>query len=126
MESEQLISVIKEKGYKRYYLADIEVEPGDKKFFSLFRQEILLKIVLFLLKHPNARHKDIAEHLDITTNVLSYHLEKLVEHGIVTASISNEERGYSIINKKKIRMFLQRYQLQTVIERFAEAWEDFQ
>jgi predicted transcriptional regulator len=125
MEKEGRISCIKEKGYKRYYSKESDVGANDKKTLSLLRQETALKIVLFLLKNPNSRHKDIAEHMDLATNALSYHLNKLVEEGIVAAPVPGEEKGYTIVNRKEIIAFLRRYQLQTVVDRFTETWDDF-
>jgi len=124
MEKDKLITAIKERGYKRYYVEDSEVGTKDKKILSLFRQEIPLKIVLFLLRYPNSRHKEIAENLGLTTSALSYHLNKLVKYAIVNAPASGEEKGYNIINKKEIVTFLRKYQLQVVIDRFTETWED--
>ena len=124
MERDELITSIKEKGYKRYYIMDSSVGVKDKQIISLFRREIPLKIVLFLLKNPNSRHKEIADGLGLTTSALSYHLGILVRYGIVSEPISGEDKGYNIINKKEISALLRRYQLQTVIERFTEAWEN--
>ena len=82
--------------------------------------------MLFLLKNPNSRHKEIADNLGLTTSALSYHLNKLVKHEIVNAPVTGEEKGYTLRNKKEIIAFLRRYQLQTVMKRFTETWEDLE
>ena len=125
MEKDKLISIIREKGYKRYYIEDSGVGSKDKKLLSLFRQETPLKIVLFLLKHPQSKHKEIADNLGLSTSTLSYHLNKLVRHGIVSEPVVGEVKGYNIINKKEISAILRRYQLQRLIEKFTETWDDF-
>ena len=48
MEGNELITIVKEGGYKRYYVKG-EIGAEDKKVLSLFQQEIPLKIVLYLL-----------------------------------------------------------------------------
>jgi predicted transcriptional regulator len=125
MERDGLITVNKENGYSRYYVGGSEVGVKDKKIISLLRQETPLKIVLFLLKNPNSRHAIIAEKLGMTTAALSYHLNKLVEYEIVSKPDSIKAEWYNIKNKKNIKSLLRRYKLQTVIERFTEAWQDF-
>ncbi len=126
MEKNESISIIREKGYKRYYLGDNKVSREDKKLISLFRQELPLEIVIFLIKHPNSKHKEIADHLGLSASALSYHLNKLVKKGIVGEPVSGEIKGYYIINKKDINAILRKYKLQKIINQFTETWEDLQ
>ena len=90
---------------------------------KIFRREFPLKIVLFLLKNPNSKHKDICENLSITSSLLSYHLNKLADQGIVDIPTSGE--GFKIRNKKEIVMILRRYQLRSILERFTDTWDNF-
>ena len=125
MENDGLIVATKENGFKRYCAEETKLGVDEKKILFLFRQEIPLKIVLFLLKKPNARHKDIADALKLDTNALSYHLNKLKNQGIVNDPDFSEEKGYVIVHVEKIRLLLRKYQLETVVDRFTETWDDF-
>ena len=75
LERNGLVDSIKQEGYNRYYTKG-DIGSRDKKYLSLFRQETLLKIVLFLLKNPYARHREIMDYLQISKSLLSYHLKK--------------------------------------------------
>ncbi|MCX6666049.1 MAG: winged helix-turn-helix transcriptional regulator [Euryarchaeota archaeon] len=123
MEKDELVVIVKKEGYRRYYLADASIGSQDKAVLALLRQEIPLKIVLFLLKHPNARHKDILTNLNITSPLLSYYLNKLVNQGIIDIPASGE--GFCISNRDEVIAFLQRYHFQTVVDRFTATWDDF-
>ena len=72
----ELIMVIREKGFTRCYVKGT-VGTKDKKLISILRQEIPLKIVLYLLKYPNSRHKEILEHFHLAKSTLSYHINNL-------------------------------------------------
>ena len=88
-----------------------------------------LKIVLFLVSNPNMRHKDILRNLDITSSTLSYHLNKLVDFGIIQVKPHGREKGYSLKNKEEIVKILKKYELQIelhfAIDGFKDLWEDF-
>jgi predicted transcriptional regulator len=125
LEKNELISSEKEEGFHRYYLKG-EIGIKDKKFLSLFRQEMLLKIVLFLLKNPNSRHKDILEQLDMKTrSLLSYYLQKLMKKGIVEAQGEGIERRYAVIHEEEIIRFLIKYEPYKVVEGITETWMNF-
>ena len=47
----ELIEYVKQEGFIRYYKRG-DISRKDKKYLFLFRQETLLKIVLYLLKYP--------------------------------------------------------------------------
>jgi len=122
LEKNNRIIAVKEGGYyKRYYTEESEVIDKEKKIIALLRQEIPLKIVLFLLKNPNAKYKEIQEHLDMSAPRLSYHLNKLAKNGMINVP-TIDVKGYSLKNKKEIVKFLKKYKLYTVTENFKDMW----
>jgi len=122
LEKTNRIIAVKEGGYyKRYYTEESEVGDKEKKIIALLRQEIPLKIVLFLLKNPNAKYKEIQEHLNMSAPRLSYHLNKLTKNGIINVP-SFDVKGYSLKNKKEIVKFLKKYKFHAVIESFKDMW----
>jgi predicted transcriptional regulator len=122
LENESLIIVVKEDGFKRYYTKVDTMGLQDKKILSILRQEIPLKIVLFLLKHPNAKHKDICENLDLSSSLISYYLNKLVNQEII--DVPGVGEGFKIRNKQEIVTILRRYHLSSILKRFTDTWED--
>ena len=79
---------------------------------------------MFLIKNPKSKHTEIASGLGMTTSKLSYHLHKLVKLNIVSAPDMDDDGRYSIKNIKEIRTFLRKHQLQTVVDRFLDTWDD--
>lgn len=124
MERNNLITSVKDVGYyKRYYIVGDEVGIQKRKIISLLREEIPLKIILFLLKHSHAKHKEILENFNITSSTLSYHLNKLVKHEIIDIPAYGD-RGYNIRNKKEIIALLRKYRLIPLAKSFTDIWND--
>ena len=122
MEQENRIIASKEGSYyKRYYAKESEIGDHDKRIVGLLRQGIPLKIVLYLLRNPYSRHKDIMDDLKLTTSTLTYHLRKLVESDIVVTP-GFGEKGYFIKNRREIIRFLRKYRIYTMVESFKDAW----
>ena len=124
LERHELISIIKENGYTRCYIKG-KVGVEDKKILSILRQEIPLRIVLFLLKNPLSRHKEILEHFEIGKSTLSYHLKKLVKREIIAIRTIGGDQGYAVIDKKRIVSFLIKYKPSRVALGLKDTWADF-
>lgn len=122
LEHDNLIISVTEGGYKRYYVKDSTIGTEEKKLLALLRQEIPLKIVLFLLKKTTAKHKEIMEHLGISPSNLSYHLNRLVKYEIIEVKSYGDEKGYKLKNKKEVLQCLLNY---IVIDGFKDLWDDF-
>jgi predicted transcriptional regulator len=125
MEKNNLIYSIKEKGgyHRRYYKIGAKLGVDDKKILALLRQEMPYKIILFLLKKRKLRHRDILKNLDISSSTLSYYINRLVADGIIHVS-ADEEKGYSLINRKKIIQLLLKYEQDKILGDFRDVWED--
>jgi predicted transcriptional regulator len=124
LEKNELLTSTKDGGYLRYYVKG-RIGSKDKKFLSLFRQEILLKIVLYLLKTPHSRHKEILENFTMSRSLLSYHLKKLVKQGIIDAYGFGQERRYKVINEEEIVRFLIKYEPYEIFKGITDTWRDF-
>ena len=122
MQQHELITIMKELGYKRCYVKG-EIGVEDKKILSLLRQEIPLKIILFLIKKPYSKHKDILKHLDMSSPRFSYHLRKLVQNGVIEES--DKERGYKVKNVKVIIGLLIRFKPTYISDMARDTWIDF-
>ena len=123
MFDKELIIAVREGGFKRYYVKG-NIGRLDKKLFGILRQESPLKIVLFLLEHPNSKHKEILDNFDFAGSTLTYHLNKLIERGIICFHDSKTKRGYSIINEKEVIRFLVVNRRSAFLKGFKETWAD--
>jgi len=123
-EKHDLITIVKESGFKRYYVKG-SVGVFEQKLFDVLRQEIPLKIVLFLLKNPSAKYQEILAAFDISKSTLSYHLKKLVKNKIVANQVQGDDRVYVVVDEKEVMRFLLRYRPSDVLKRFKDAWDEF-
>ena len=124
MEQHELITIVKEGGYKRCYIKG-KIGIKDKKILSLLRQETLLKIMLFLLKHPYSRHRDILKHLGMSSPRFSYHLRKLVKNKIIKEHTVGGKTGYILCNEKEVVVFLIKYRPTSIAKMVKDTWEEF-
>lgn len=127
----EIIAVKDARGYyKRCYIAESRIESQDKKVLEVLGKKIPLKIVLFLLKRSNLKHKEILKRLDISSSTLSYHLTKLVNTGILDVRSYGKEKGYTLKDRDEIIRTLKKYELhielQLAIEGFKDLWENLQ
>jgi len=124
LEHHDLISIDKVKGFKRCYIKG-KVGIKEKKLLSLLRQETPLRIVIFILKNPYCRHRDMLNGLNLSTQKLSYHLKKLVIDNIVQLSSSQGLSGYIVSDEKEIIDFLIKYQPTRLLTKVKDLWYDF-
>lgn len=125
LEKYGLITSDKQEGYKRYYPTG-SIGAKEKKYLSILRQEIPLKIVLFLLEKPNSKHKEILSNFDILPSALTYHLNKLIKKDIVEFKKEPGSHGvYSLKNEKEIILFIIKYKPYKILKRFKDTWEGF-
>jgi len=121
----QVIDANKESGYLRFYVKG-KIGIEDKKILSVLRQNIPLRILLYLLKNEILKHKEILENIDVAPSTLSYHLKKLVKYGLISVQTYGEEKGYSIVNRELIVGLLIQYKPYNLIESFKDIWIDLQ
>ena len=124
LQKSGLISIEKIEGYKRCYICG-KIGLEDKKILVLLKQDIPLQIVIFLLKHPYSRHRDILKNLNISSPRFSYHLKKLVKHEIIESSKFGEDIGYIIINRELIVKLLIQYIPSSITKMVKDTWKDF-
>jgi predicted transcriptional regulator len=123
LEKNQIITSVKDSGYTRYYVKG-KIGTANKKILSILRQETPLRIVLFLLKKKNAKHKEILDQFKIAPSTLSYHLKKLVVFEIVNVKSFGDDKGYTINNSEQILQIILQYKPYSLIEGFKDVWFD--
>ena len=102
----------------------LQIDSLDKKILSILRQEVPLKIVLYLIKNDNSKHKQILKNVDVSPSTLSYHLKKLVNSNIIYSDPYAEEKGYKIIDKEKLIRILLEYEPYNLFDSFNDVWLD--
>jgi len=123
LEKNQVIAYIRESGYLRFYIKG-KIGIEDKRILAILRQDIPLKILLFLLKNINSQHKDILGYINVAPSTLSYHLKKLIKFGLISVQSYGDERGYFVNNREIIVKLLVQYKPYSLIEDFKDIWID--
>jgi len=124
MVNHELITIVKEKGYKRCYVKD-KIGVEDKRILGLLRQDVPLRIVTFLINNPCSRHRDILDFLDMKSPRFSYYLKKLVKNGIVTVAVIDDRRGYIVVDENRIIQLIIRYKPYKLSKMVEDTWDDF-
>lgn len=127
-EAGMLVSV-EEGGYRRYYPATaVDGGPGigarDRRVLSVLRQPVALRIALYLLTVESSTLSEVAAALERSPSGLSFHLKKLVRHGIVRRLERTEGRGYAIEDRRYITRLLLAYRPPPdMVDECAELWD---
>jgi len=125
LEKNEVLSSTKEEKFRRYFLIN-KVGVRERVYFSVFRQEMLLKIVLFILNNPSAKHGEILAHFNMRTrSLLSYYINKLMKKGIIQIQYEGNEYKYVIVNEMEIIQFLIKYEPYTAVDGINESWTKF-
>ncbi|MFO8110128.1 MAG: winged helix-turn-helix transcriptional regulator [Thermoplasmata archaeon] len=120
LDKRSLIVSKKEGKYKRFYVRG-EIDTTDKNRLAVLRKEFPRTIILYLLEFPGSTHKEISEVMDVAPSTLSYHLKKLVDEDMITAS----QRKYRVKNEKEVADLLIQYRrtfLDSLVDRFVRMW----
>jgi predicted transcriptional regulator len=131
LEKTREISSVKDPQgyYKRYYVAEEQVESNEKRILEELKKKIPLQIVLYLLKTPVLQHKDLLKQLNISSSTLSYHLTKLVQSGLLEVQPHGAEKGYALKNREEIKRILKKYEfhieVNVAVENFKNMWGDW-
>jgi predicted transcriptional regulator len=118
-----IVGIKKDEIFKRYYLKGGELGTQERDILTILRRDVPLKIVLLLVKHRQLRHRDLLNKIDIASSTLSYHLNTLVEHGIVELYSFGEERGYRLRDRKEVIRILLKYEFDTIVDGVRDAFE---
>ena len=75
--------------------------------------------------NPNANFKDVLEQFKISKSTLSFHMKKLTDAGIVTATKDGRETFYEVKDPDSVARVILTYKasfLDSVVDRFADVW----
>jgi len=127
MEKRGLVEARIDGKYKRYFVKK-DGRKEDRKIFSMLRQEVPRRILIFLLSHPKAIHKEICHHIGKAPSTISFHMKKLVKEGLVEEISMGKEKAYVVKNEEKVIELLITYKesfVDKAVDRFIDAWTGF-
>jgi len=110
--------------YTRYYIMG-KLGVMDKKILGLLRQKTPRKIIMFLLLHPNATHREICEHLQLSPATTTFHLQKLIRAEIIESKQLGREKSYTILDSEytsKVLITYRRSFVDSAVDTFIDTW----
>lgn len=114
-------------GYARYFPVETyrELTEHEREMLNVLRQERPLEIVLALLEFGPMQHKDLLEIVGGSKGTLTYHVDKLVDAGIVNRVPRGEDRGFHLEDEGTVRDLLARYEPESdILDHVHDLWED--
>ncbi|WP_408959511.1 winged helix-turn-helix transcriptional regulator [Natrinema sp. 74] len=84
--------LVREEFYGRTHYYPPAYDEWERAALALFRRETAREIVVYLLEHESAAPADIADTLEIARSTLEYHVDRLVDHEIVTKRYDERNR----------------------------------
>ncbi|GAB3677066.1 winged helix-turn-helix transcriptional regulator [Halopiger thermotolerans] len=85
-------ALVREEFYGRTHYYPPEYDEWERAALALFRRETTRDIVVHLIDEEPAAPEAVADALDIARSTLEYHLDRLVEHGIVEKRYDDRNR----------------------------------
>ena len=120
----EMITEKSDRYYKRYYLTGT-LGSIDKDALSTLRQQNLRWIIIFLLEHPGAKHKDLLTRFELKPSTLSFYLKNLVDKRVVIRKRAGRESSYILSDSENMIRLLVTYRpsfLDKLVDRFLETW----
>lgn len=94
--------------YVRYYIAK-KISEREREMLHLLRQDVPLKIIMFLLMNPEASWMNISRHLKRHPKTISFHLKKLIAADAIETIPNGREIRYAVKNEEDIFYLLNEY-----------------
>jgi len=90
-----LISAYPDGGYKRYYESK-KFSEAEMKTISTLRHKVSGTILVALLKRPQMTHKDLARQINMSSQALSWQMNRLTRANLVKRNIEGISVRYSL------------------------------
>jgi len=116
----------KEGRYRRYY-AEGRIGSREKKVLSYLRKEIPRNILLHVMLHPGARHRDLKGDLRISGSTLSFHLQRMVADAVLREEDDAGTKRFHVVDPDSVSKTLILYRrsfMDKLVDSFTETWLD--
>ena len=121
----ELLVEKKDGNNTRYFSKDFS--SYNYELLGLLRQKSIRKIILFIVSQKKCFHKDITAFVNLSPSTISWHLNKLVEKGIVEKIWFKNHSSYKVkINENEIIKLLISYKdsfLDSLVNKTIEMWD---
>jgi len=132
LEDNELVYIIKEGKYNRYYVDEDMMSSGsklssdEKRILHLLREDVPLKIIMDLLECGRLTHKELKEAVGVSGSTLTYHLKKLVKARMIIKVRRGKDKGFVIEDERIVVkiLVLGRIKPPSQIENFEKLLED--
>ncbi len=94
--------------YIRYYIKN-GIGEHDKKMINFIRQYIPYRIILLLFLNHTVTQMQLGKYLDRHPTTISFHLDKLMAHGIIEGVYCGNEIRYHLKNPDQISDLVLKY-----------------
>jgi predicted transcriptional regulator len=105
----------------RYYPIDISTDEAH--IVGFVRNIVSRRIVSFILEHYLCTFREIVEHISKAPSTASWHLKRLSEAGIVSATFGQEYQLYRVVNNNLVKHVLCKYEERS-IDKMANGYYD--
>ncbi len=112
LQKHHIIRTQKEGKFVRYYsvrgpqVGNAENMHAGQNTMASLRHESTRKIVLFLLHAKRANNERIAEEINLSPSTTSWHLDKLVESGVLKKERAGRKSFFMLSNPEEARKLL--------------------
>ena len=89
LEMAGLITSLRNKGYKRYFLNDPTFSSREHAVLSALRENTPRKILETLLKNPGLSHREIANASGTSRSAVAWHMKTMEKNGIVKSEYTS-------------------------------------
>ncbi len=124
LQREGLVVTKQDGKYVRYF-ANTVMTQQERNIIGNLRNEIMRRIVIFVLERGRVKHREIVENLNVSSSTLSYHLNKLVKNGILERESVGRENYYTVKNPKLVANTIIKYKksfLDSLVDNFVKLW----
>ena len=109
LEKMGLVVSVRDFGFRRYFVAR-NVGRHEKKFLGALRHDVPRRLVLTLLARTGQTHKELQAALGVAGSTLSFHLQRLVESGVVARAREGTSNVYHLADAALLTRELIEYQ----------------
>ena len=127
LQKKHLVKIEKDGKFVRYYSVRGPQLGEATKTMALLRQKSVRKIVIFLLTEKRANHFTISNAVELSPSTVSWHLNKLLESGVVIREKQGRESIFHVANPETSAQLLIRHKksfLDEFVDNFVEIWEE--
>ena len=124
LERHGLIVVRKDGKFNRYFVKNL-FRKEEKDMLAIVRHDVPRRLAILLMFTPRLTHKDMLAYVDVSPSTLSFHLQKMIESGVLAKETLGRESFYWVADERTCAkvLILHRESFDSeVVDRFADVW----